>query len=168
MKRNVAIALHRMNNQTQKLMLLSARTETKMWHKYVWQQADQVLFLKGRLKFINRQALSYKLIANLIANTMFAPVLDMGEILSSNISRAHKQYMEITGKDYWGGVPNHTTIMSLLKSQRDDPHMSVHALTPQVLKTSSAPFPSAVVIYSKTGYYTHTHKLNKLGALIVL
>lgn len=36
------------------VMLLAARTETKYWHESVWPAAHYVLFLNGRLKFINR------------------------------------------------------------------------------------------------------------------
>lgn len=33
------------------IALVFARTETKMFFKYVWEKADAVLFIKGRLKF---------------------------------------------------------------------------------------------------------------------
>ena len=36
------------------VMLLSARTETRYWHENIWPVAHYILFLKGRLKFINR------------------------------------------------------------------------------------------------------------------
>ena len=33
------------------ILLIFARTETKMFFKYVWDKADAVLFLKGRIRF---------------------------------------------------------------------------------------------------------------------
>jgi hypothetical protein len=33
--------------------LIFARTETKMWHEHIWPKADAILFIKGRLKFMN-------------------------------------------------------------------------------------------------------------------
>ena len=35
------------------IALIFARTETKMFFKYVWNMADAVLFIKGRLRFYN-------------------------------------------------------------------------------------------------------------------
>ncbi len=37
------------------VLLIPARTDTKMWHGYV-SQADEVRFLKGRVKFVGGQA----------------------------------------------------------------------------------------------------------------
>ncbi len=36
------------------VMLLPARTETKYWHENIWPVAHYILFLRGRLKFANR------------------------------------------------------------------------------------------------------------------
>ncbi len=33
------------------IVLIFARTETKMFFKYIWEQADAILFIKGRIKF---------------------------------------------------------------------------------------------------------------------
>jgi len=41
------------------VMLLPARTDTKWFHKYIYNQAE-IKFLKGRLKFKNRTFPSYK------------------------------------------------------------------------------------------------------------
>tara|TARA_R100000664_G_C2757266_1_gene145422 strand:- start:248 stop:721 length:474 start_codon:yes stop_codon:yes gene_type:complete len=38
------------NENTKVVMLIPARTDTKYWHKYVM-KADEVYFVKGRLKF---------------------------------------------------------------------------------------------------------------------
>ena len=38
------------NEDTKVVMLIPARTDTKYWHKYVM-KADEVYFVKGRLKF---------------------------------------------------------------------------------------------------------------------
>lgn len=35
------------------IMLIFARTETKMFFDYIWDKADAVLFIKGRLRFYN-------------------------------------------------------------------------------------------------------------------
>lgn len=47
-------ALEHLNNATEIVALIPARTETKYWHSDIWGIARYVLFLKGRLKFINR------------------------------------------------------------------------------------------------------------------
>ena len=39
-----------MKSETKVVMLIPARTDTKYWHKYVM-KADEVYFVKGRLKF---------------------------------------------------------------------------------------------------------------------
>jgi phage N-6-adenine-methyltransferase len=36
------------------IALVFARTETKMFFKYIWEKADAVLFIKGRLKFYHK------------------------------------------------------------------------------------------------------------------
>ena len=36
------------------VMLLAARTETLYWHENIWPVAHYLLFLKGRLRFLNR------------------------------------------------------------------------------------------------------------------
>jgi hypothetical protein len=33
------------------IALIFARTDTKDWHEYIWEGANAILFLKGRLKF---------------------------------------------------------------------------------------------------------------------
>lgn len=43
--------LKRMAEHGDGIALLFARTETKMFHKYVWDAADALLFFKGRLYF---------------------------------------------------------------------------------------------------------------------
>jgi len=43
--------LERLAGHGSGLALIFARTETAGFHRWVWQQADSVLFLKGRLKF---------------------------------------------------------------------------------------------------------------------
>lgn len=40
--------------------LIFARTETKMFHKYIWDRADGVFFFKGRLFFIDQMVLVEK------------------------------------------------------------------------------------------------------------
>jgi hypothetical protein len=40
------------------IALIFARVETKMFFDYVWNRADAVIFLKGRLKFINTKGLT--------------------------------------------------------------------------------------------------------------
>jgi hypothetical protein len=35
------------------IVLIFARTETKMFFDYIWDQADALLFIKGRLRFCN-------------------------------------------------------------------------------------------------------------------
>lgn len=35
------------------IVLMFARTETKMFFRYVWDKADVILFMKGRIKFFN-------------------------------------------------------------------------------------------------------------------
>ena len=40
-------------------MLIPARTETRYWHDNIWNAAHYIVFLKGRLKFINKTLPSY-------------------------------------------------------------------------------------------------------------
>lgn len=43
--------LERMVNHGNGIVLIFARTETKAFFDYVWDKADAILFIKGRLKF---------------------------------------------------------------------------------------------------------------------
>ena len=43
-----------LNSGTEVVMLVPARTETKYFHGSIWPVAHYVLFLEGRLKFINK------------------------------------------------------------------------------------------------------------------
>lgn len=43
--------LERLANHGDGIALVFARTETEMFHRWVWQEADTLLFLKGRLHF---------------------------------------------------------------------------------------------------------------------
>lgn len=38
-------------NHKNAMLLIFARTETKVWHDMIWNNADAIFFLKGRLKF---------------------------------------------------------------------------------------------------------------------
>ena len=41
------------------VVLIPARTETLYWHEHIWPIAHYILFLKGRLKFVNKTLPSY-------------------------------------------------------------------------------------------------------------
>lgn len=42
------------------VMLIPARTDTRWFHEYIYQKNNvEIRFIKGRLKFINRQLMSY-------------------------------------------------------------------------------------------------------------
>ena len=43
--------LERLNEHGNGIALITARTETRWFHDLVWERADGILFLKGRLKF---------------------------------------------------------------------------------------------------------------------
>lgn len=43
--------LHKMAQHKNGITLIFARTETELWHKYIWPVADSILFLEGRLYF---------------------------------------------------------------------------------------------------------------------
>ena len=43
-----------MNGESEGVMLLPVRTDTKYWHESIWPVAHYALFVKGRLKFVNR------------------------------------------------------------------------------------------------------------------
>jgi site-specific DNA-methyltransferase (adenine-specific) len=45
-----------LNNGTECVVLLPARTETKYWHENVWPITHYILFLRSRLKFKNKVA----------------------------------------------------------------------------------------------------------------
>lgn len=47
--------LNKLANHGNGIALIFARTETKSFFRYVWQKADAVLFLKGRLHFYNEK-----------------------------------------------------------------------------------------------------------------
>jgi hypothetical protein len=49
--RDAAAWLARMVGHRNGIALIFARTETEMFHEYVWNKADAVLFLRGRLHF---------------------------------------------------------------------------------------------------------------------
>ena len=38
-------------DNTQIIMLIPARTDTKYWHNYIFKYANEILFIKGRIKF---------------------------------------------------------------------------------------------------------------------
>ena len=42
----------KLKNHGNGISLMFARTETKGWHSHIWNDADSILFLKGRVKFI--------------------------------------------------------------------------------------------------------------------
>lgn len=48
-----------LNNGVEVVLLAPARTETRYWHNFIWPIAPYVLFLKGRLQFLNRTLPSY-------------------------------------------------------------------------------------------------------------
>jgi site-specific DNA-methyltransferase (adenine-specific) len=48
-----------LNNETECVLLAPARTETRYWHENIWPIAHYILFLKRRLKFINKTLPSY-------------------------------------------------------------------------------------------------------------
>lgn len=43
--------MHRMADHGRGTLLIFARTETEAFHEFVWQRADALLFLRGRLHF---------------------------------------------------------------------------------------------------------------------
>lgn len=43
--------LEKLSNHNNGISLIFARTETEMFHKWVWEKADALLFLSGRLYF---------------------------------------------------------------------------------------------------------------------
>ena len=49
----VSVWLDLMAKHNNGIALVSARTETKWFYKYIWSAAHSVLFLKGRLTFYN-------------------------------------------------------------------------------------------------------------------
>lgn len=42
------------------ISLVFARTETEFWHRWIWPFADSILFLEGRLNFLNRAGIRSK------------------------------------------------------------------------------------------------------------
>lgn len=47
-------------NGTTVVMLIPSRTDTKWFHKYILNEASEIRFLQGRLKFINRTFPSWR------------------------------------------------------------------------------------------------------------
>lgn len=45
--------LNKLSNHGNGLALIFARTETKMFFDYIWNKADAIFFIKGRLSFLN-------------------------------------------------------------------------------------------------------------------
>lgn len=45
--------VERLGNHNNGIALLFARTETLIWHKHVWPRASAILFLKGRVTFLD-------------------------------------------------------------------------------------------------------------------
>jgi hypothetical protein len=52
--------LHKMVEHGNGIALLFARTETRHFFKYVWREADGILFLKGRLTFYHKDGTAAK------------------------------------------------------------------------------------------------------------
>ena len=48
---NVGPFMRKLADHGDGIALLFARTETKVWHDFIWPNADSILFLKGRLSF---------------------------------------------------------------------------------------------------------------------
>src|SRR5690348_14101892 len=48
---HTGIWLKRLSEHSNGVALIFARTETEMFHRWVWQKADAALFLRGRLHF---------------------------------------------------------------------------------------------------------------------
>lgn len=45
--------LEKMSKHGNGVVLIFARTETKMFHEYIWPFASGILFMRGRIKFLN-------------------------------------------------------------------------------------------------------------------
>jgi len=52
--------LSKMVENNNGIALIFARTETKMFFKYVWNKADAILFMKGRISFYNVNGIQAK------------------------------------------------------------------------------------------------------------
>ena len=48
-----------LGGESEGVILLPSRTETRYWHDNIWSAAHYILFLRGRLKFINKTLPSY-------------------------------------------------------------------------------------------------------------
>lgn len=90
-----------LNNGVESVYLIPARTETKYWKNGIWAYARYVVFVNGRIKFINRTFKSYREL----------------------FEEYKKEYPE------WD-------------------ELKLHARTGGTVKKSSAPFPSAIAVFS--------------------
>jgi phage N-6-adenine-methyltransferase len=70
------------------VMLIPSRTDTKWQHKYIFNNAKVICFIKGRLKFINRLLPSYKEDGNFnISSAPFpSQIVVFGNITNEQIS----------------------------------------------------------------------------------
>lgn len=50
-KKNIGLWLYKFNEHGRGIALIPASTDTKMFHDQVWDKADSLLFIKGRLRF---------------------------------------------------------------------------------------------------------------------
>lgn len=53
--RNTKFWLEKMSQHMNGIVLIFARTETKMFHQYVWPVASGIFFFEGRIKFIDEK-----------------------------------------------------------------------------------------------------------------
>lgn len=125
---------HHLDSGKDVVLLTPVRSDTSYWHDYVWGGASYVLFLRGRLKFVNRMALTYQLLYRFITE----PGMKYQQMLQE-----YKKNRS-DGKE-WSNPPTLSEIDRALIESGLEHHKTVERLLPP----SSAPFPSAVVFYTK-------------------
>lgn len=78
------------------VMLIPSRTDTKWQHKYIFEYAKAICFIKGRLKFINRLLPSWNEDGNF--NISSAPFPSQIVVFSKNITHNQVEILKKLGK----------------------------------------------------------------------
>jgi len=78
------------------VMLIPARTDTSYQHNYIFNGAKAIVFIRGRLKFINRLLPSYREDKNF--KTTAAPFPSQLVVFAESITELQKKVLESYGK----------------------------------------------------------------------
>lgn len=149
---------HHLETRSDAAVLIPARTDTRYWHNYIWKGANFVLFIKGRLKFVNRMALSYACMRELLKKKKSGH-------FKNHYDRMLHTYESVREKK-WKNPPSISDAFSGYRAVING--SDIDCVIEELLPPSSAPFPSAIVFYTIKDLYLQRHHsvLESIGKLI--